>query len=210
MAQFNINWFNAAVIINPNATAQRVSHRQKSVGGAFTTTGYTPLNDLPTSASASLSPVLANNIVWEFKVEAICTEGGPEANTNGNQEGLKFACLVPSLTFDTDSAQIVLNVAGTDITAATFILRRVDDNTAVDGPTTVARVGTGITREAEGIDPGTDYYWEIIQYAIVNGSQIASNDASQLGASCFSIDFTTTEDTCLPVTDLDISSIDIT
>jgi hypothetical protein len=202
MAQFNLTWFNTAVIINPNATGQRVSHRQKSVGGAFTTAGYTPANDLPKTASAAQSPALTDNVVWEFKVEALCTVGGPTINDNGLQEGLKFACLVPTLSWDTEEATISLNVANTDITQATFVLHLAADDSVVSGPTTVARTGTVITHTVTGLDPDTEYYWEFIEYAIVDGSQIASNDAGQLGASCESVNFTTDEDTCAPITDI--------
>jgi hypothetical protein len=211
MAHFNITWFNTAVIINPNAAGQRVSHRQKSLGGSFVTTGYTPANDLPKTASASQSPVLADNVVWEFKVEAICTEGGPTINDNGLQEGLKFACLEPVISnIDTDSATIALNVLNTDIASATFILHKAADNVVVAGPTTIARVGNSITWNVTGLDPETEYYVETVLYAIVNGSQIASNDPGQLNASCISENFTTLPDTCAPITDLDVTSIDIT
>jgi len=200
MAQFNLTWFNTAVIINPNATGQRVSHRQKSVGGSFVTTGYTPANDLPKTASASQSPSLADNKVWEFKVEALCAVGGPIINDNGLQEGLKFACLVPTLSKTTTTAGIILNVAGLDITQATFILHKASDDSVVSGPTTIARVGTAISHSVTGLTPDTEYYWEFIQYAIVNGSEIASSDAGQLGSSCTSDDFQTDEDVCLPCT----------
>ena len=210
MAQFNLVWFNTAVIINPNSSGQKVSHRQKSIGGAYFSTGYTPVNNLPKTASTIQSPVLANNIVWEFKVECLCTEGGPTINDNGNQEGLKFSCLTPSLSYTTNSATIVLNVTGLDITSATFTLKKVSDNSVVSGPTTVARVGAGISHTVMGLNPGTGYYWEYIMYAIVNGSQIQSNDANQINASCFSVNFTTNEDVCPPVTNANITSIDIT
>lgn len=210
MAQFNLSWFNTAVIINPNATGQRVSHRRKSIGGAYSTTGYTPANDLPKTASAVQSPVLANNQVWEFKVEAICTEGGPTANDNGNQEGLKFSCLEPVITNITiNSATVALNVNNTDITAATFVIHDASDDSTVFGPTTVARVGNSITLNVTGLTPETEYYVETILYAIVNGAQIASNDANQLNDSCISEEnFETIPDVCLPCTDLDASVIE--
>lgn len=210
MAQFNLTWFNTAVIINPNSNGQRVSHRKKSVGGAYSTAGYTPANDLPKTASASQSPILADNIVWEFKVECLCDEGGPTPNDNGNIEGLKFACLEPVISnLDTDSVTIALNVFNTDITSATFVLHLTSDNSVVQGPTTIARVGNSITWNVTGLLPNTGYYVETILYAIVNGAQIASNDADQLNASCISDDFTTLADVCAPITAADISSIDI-
>jgi hypothetical protein len=209
MAQFNLTWFNTAVIINPNATGQRVSHRGKTAGGAFSTAGYTPANDLPKTASASQSPVLANNVVWEFKVECLCEEGGPTLNDNGLQEGLKFACLEPVISnIDEDSATVALNVLNTDITSATFILHLTADDSVIAGPTTVARVGNSITWNVTGLASGTEYYVETILYAIVNGSQIQSNDANQLNASCISDDFQTALGVCAPVTDLDATVIE--
>jgi hypothetical protein len=202
MAHFNLNWFNTAVIINSNVTGQRASHRQKSIGGAFSASGYTPANDLPKTASSTQSPDLATNKVWEFKVEALCTVGGPTANDNGLVEALKFSCLVPDVTFNKNTSTITLNVAGLDITSATFILHKQSDNSVVEGPTTVARTGTAITHTATGLTPGTGYYWEFIQYAIVNGSQVASNDPSQLNVSCTTSNFTTDEDVCDPITKL--------
>jgi len=209
MAQFNLTWFNTAVIINPNTTGQRVSHRRKSLGGAFTTTGYTPANDLPKTASASQSPSLANNVVWEFKVECICEEDGPTINDNGLQEGLKFECIEPSTSnLEETTVTVSLNVTNTDITGATFIIHQDSDDAIVFGPTTVARVGNAITLNVTGLDPETDYYIETILYAIVNGSQIASNDANQLNASCISNTFTTAADICEACTDIDASAIE--
>lgn len=211
MAQFTLNWYNTAVIINPNAIGQRVSHRQKSLGGIYSSVGYSPANDLPKTANTSVSPVLADNKVWEFKVECICTVGGPTPNDNGNIEGLKFACLEPVVSnIDTDSATIALNVLNTDVTSATFILHKSADDVVVAGPTTIARVGNSITWNVTGLDAETEYYVETILYAIVNGAQIASNDANQLNASCISEDFVTPADVCAPVTAADVTSIDIT
>lgn len=209
MAQFNLSWFNTAVITNSNATGQRVSHRQKSVGGAYITAGYTPANDLPTTASNIQSPVLANNVIWEFKVECLCQVGGPIPNNNGNREGLKFACITPSLSWSTNTGTIVLNVAGLDITSATFILRRLDNDVIQYGPTNIARVGNSISTTATGLDPDESYYWEIIMYATVNGVQIASNDVNQLNDSCFSGEFKTDEDVCGPITDMDASVVEL-
>jgi hypothetical protein len=203
MAQFTLNWFNTAVIINPNATGQQASHRLKSVGGAFTLAGWSPANPLPKTASTSTSPVLTDNRVYEMKVEALCTEGGPTINDNGLQEGLKFACLIPVISnITTSGATVALNVLNTDITAATFVIHLSSDDSVVAGPTTVARVGNSITYNATGLDDDEDYYVETILYAITNGSQIQSNDDDQLDVSCFSPDFSTIAAFCAPITAL--------
>ena len=141
MAQFNLTWFNTAVIIDANVTGQTVSHRQKSVGGSYSSVGYTPSNTLPKTASAAQSPVLANNVIWEFKVEAICTVGGPTINDNGVQEGFKFACIEPSISNITStSATITLNVLGLDISHAVLTLLKTTDDTIVAGPTSVSKL----------------------------------------------------------------------
>lgn len=209
MAQFELNWFNAAVLISPNAISQRALYRQKSVGGAFISTGFTPANDLPKTASQTLSPDLAENVIWEFKVQAICTEGGPTDNDNGIIELLEFECLTPILSQDVDSATITLNVLGLDITKARFTLHFASDNTVADGPTTVNKVGNSISYTATGIDPGTDYYWEIELYSTVGGVEIVSSSLDQLGFACQSDVFSTDEDICAPCTDLDVSSIEL-
>jgi len=75
MAQFNLTWYNTAVIINPNATGQRVSHRGKTAGGASNfllknpVRGYKIYTALLTQVgtSAPTATVLENtigDIVW--------------------------------------------------------------------------------------------------------------------------------------------------
>ena len=71
MAQFTLNWFAAPVMVNPNATGQRALYIQKSIGGSFLTTGFIPSNDLPKPQESVTSPVLSNNIIWEFKIGPI-------------------------------------------------------------------------------------------------------------------------------------------
>lgn len=200
MAQFNLNWFAAPVMVNPNATGQRASYRQKSVGGVFITTGFTPANPLAKTTEQVLSPNLGTNIVWEFQVEALCTEGGPTANDNGIQEVIRFSCITPSLSWDTEDATIQLNVSGTDITKAQFTLFKDSDDTIASGPVTINRAGTIIQYQALGLTPNTTYYWTVVLFATVNGVEISSMAVSQLGAACQSVDFTTDLDVCLPVT----------
>lgn len=193
MAEYRLNWFNNAVIINPNATAQRASYRPKTAGGPWITTGFDPSNNLPPYASTVKSPNLTDNIIYEFRVEAICTEGGPTPNNNGDIEGFKFSCIVPTLSQTDVTAQAVLSVTGTDITKARFTLRKDSDNSIVYGPTIVNRVGNFITASTSGLDELTDYYWQVELYATVSGSEIISSSANQLNALCGPYDFTTDE-----------------
>lgn len=211
MAQFTLNWFSTALIINPNAIGQTASYRQKSVGGSWLTTGFTPANNLSKTASTVTSPVLGNNIVWEFRVQALCTVGGPELNDNGVQEGLKFACLAPIQSFTTTTAQIILNVIGLDITKAAFTLRRVSDGNIVSGPTIVLRVGNSITHNVLGLTPGTEYFWQTVLYATVNGAEVNSGSPVPvgLGAACNHTIFETDPVICSPVTGCDVSSTEL-
>jgi hypothetical protein len=200
MAQFQLNWFNAAVLVNANALVQRASYRQKSVGGSFITAGFTPANDLPKTAVTTTSPVLAENVIWEFNTECICTVSGPTINDNGLIEKLKFQCLTPILSNEETTAQAVLNITGLDITKARFTLHLDADDTVAYGPVIVNAVGNSITANATGLDPETEYYWEIELYATVGGVEIISSAVGQLGASCISATFETDADICEPCT----------
>lgn len=203
MAQFVLNWFAAPVMVNPNSVSQRALYRQKSVGGSFISTGFTPTNDLPTTTQSTTSPNLGTNIIWEFKVQAICTEGGPTDNNNGIVEGLKFECLTPNIATTTiTTATIVLNISGLDITKASFTLHLTSDDSVVYGPVVVNPSGSAITTTATGLTPDTEYYWEYTLYSTVNGVEIQSTSVEQLGVACFSDDFSTPEDVCLPCTAL--------
>ena len=200
MPQFVLNWFAAPVMVNPNATGQRAVYRQKSVGGSFISTGFTPANDLSIVAQTTTSPNLSANKIWEFKIQALCTSGGPTDNNNGIIEALKFACLTPTLSSTTSTATIQLNVASLDITKAVFSLHLVSDNTVVYGPVTATPSGTVIQTQATGIDDDTDYYWTYTLKSTVNGVEISSTDSTQLNQECQSVQFSTPPDVCLPVT----------
>lgn len=183
MANLNLAWDNSGVVGNPNATGQRASKRLTSVGGAYDTLAFTPANDMATSVSAAVAVVTANRS-YQFKIEALCDVGGPVANLNGVQEGLKFACIVPGVTSDNSSVTITLNVASTDITKARFTLFKQADNSTVGGPSVVTRIGTTITKIFTGLLASTTYYVKIELYATVNGVEIVSSDADQLNAVC--------------------------
>lgn len=191
MAQFKLDWFATAVMINANSTGQRALHRQKSIGGAFSSTGYTPSNDLTITQQTVNSPVLANNVIWEFKVQALCAVGGPTDNTNGLVEGLKFACIVPIITFGAEESTVTINKTGLDITKAEFVVKLQSNDAIVFGPVVTVPVGNSISTTATGLTANTDYYWEYKLYSVVNGIEIVSTASGQLNASCGPYDFTT-------------------
>jgi hypothetical protein len=185
MAQFNLQWDNTDVNASSNTISQRASYRQKTVGGTFITAGFTPTNDFAKSISSVLTPnSLLDNVVYEFKIEAICTEGGPTANDNGVQEQIKFNCLTPVIVNTETTSEITLDLLNTDITKARFTLKKSSDNTTVYGPTTVTRASNAATTPATSLVAGTDYYWEVTLYATVNGIEVNSAEVGHLGAVC--------------------------
>ncbi len=192
-AQFQLNWDNTAALANANAIGQRAIYRQKAVGGSFISTGFTPANDLPTSANTTNSPVLFTNKIYEFKVQVICTAGGPTDNENGIQEALKFECLdmsnMNSLS-GVGTVTITVDCSGTDITKGRFKLIKNLDDSVIDGPDIIDRVGTTLTYTASGLIDEFTYHFELELYATVNGVEIISSDAGQLNANCIGPDYT--------------------
>ena len=91
MAQFTLNWDNTALLLEPNVIGQRAYYRRKDVGGTYISAGFSPVNDLPTSAVTTVSPALLDNVVYQFKVETLCTVNGPTVNSNGVIDQIDFA-----------------------------------------------------------------------------------------------------------------------
>lgn len=192
MASSILTWDNTNVLANPNVSRQRVSKRVKTVGGPFLITGFTPANDLPKSVNTVDADVTANK-VYEFKVEAICTFGGPTANDNGIIEGIAFGCIVPSFTQTINTGQVVVNLIDTDITKVRFILRKLSDNSLVANQT-VSRVGDSVTANFSGLAPNTGYWVEYDLYAMVNGIEVSyevQNPEAELCGHDTTYNFTT-------------------
>lgn len=184
MGQFTLSWDNSDVAASPNATGQRVSYRQKSVGGAWIDTGFNPNNDLGVNDNTAVSPTILNNVVYEFKVEALCASGGPTLNDNGIQEEIAFACIAPTIQNTDVTSQITLNLANTDITKVRFTLRKVSDNTVAHGPMDIVRIGNIVTTVAASLAPSTNYYWQVILFANINGGEVNSGQAGYINAVC--------------------------
>lgn len=208
-SQFKLDWVSSFVSANPNSTGQRASYRRKSVGGAFITTGFTPSNDLSTSANTVNSPSLLDNVVYEFKIEAICAVNGPTINDNGIQEILGFACIVPVLTKTETSVTITLDVTNTDITKARLTLRKSSDNSLVD-LSTVNTVSNSITKTVTGLVADTNYYWQVELVAVLQGVEVYSSDSNYLGSICSPyVVKTDASVVCSPVTSIVVTSIEI-
>lgn len=213
MQNFILKWLNIAVLANPNSLKQRVLYREKSDGGDFISTGFTPAGDLPKYATTA-SVNLEANIVYEFKVQNISgeTEADVCDNDNGIVERLKFQCLVPVMTHTVKSASAVLNVTGTDITKARFTLKKLSDDSVVYGPVLKNVAGNSISATTGDILTGsTSYYWATELYATVADTEIVSSASSPigLGSLCNSASFTTDADICAPVTAVTVTSIEV-
>ena len=210
MAQFTLSWNNTAVNANPNATAQTALYRGKTAGGAFSSMGFTPSNNMAKSVNSALSPVVSNNIVYEFKVQSVCSVNGPTDNDNGLQEAMQFECILPTLTKSETTATATISVTGLDITRALFTLRRASDNVLISGATQVDRIGNSIAHTVTGLTGNVGYYWQIELIALVKGVQSISSDVVNLGAPCGPYAVTTDAPAvCNPITAITVSSIEI-
>lgn len=185
MATFTLNWDNSLVLAEVNAINQRASYRVKTTGGAFITTGFTPSNDMATSVTSATHSGTDNKI-YEFKVEAICTAGGPTMNDNGIVEQIVFACVDPSsLTADASTVTISIDLTATDVTKVRFRLRKQGDDSLVQTITTVTPGGIGTTSaNFTGLTSNTAYYVTAEFYCVINGVEVISSSSDYLNAVC--------------------------
>lgn len=182
MGLLYLQW-DASGITPANVIAYRLSKRIKTVGGAYSTTGFTPSNDIALGiGDANIN--VTNNKVYEFKLEHICTTGGPTISGNGVQEQIKFACIAPVLGSSVDEISVDINLTGTDITKARLYLKRQSDDVIAGGPVIVNNVADAITHTFTGLDANTGYYVTVELYATVGGIEVISSAAAYLGAVC--------------------------
>jgi hypothetical protein len=191
MAQFTFLWGNTDVLASSNATGQRASYRQKTVGGTWLTSGFTPTNDLTKSAVTVQSPVVTNNVVYEFKLECLCTQNGPTSNDNGIIEQIGFSCITPNLVNTSTTSTATIDLTNTDITKISFELRKASDNSLVFGPVIVARIGNSAQAVAAGLTASTNYYWKTSLIATVNGVEVNSSGTGYINSLCGPFNFTT-------------------
>lgn len=184
MGVLYLRWDNTAALANPNVIAQRASKRIKTVGGAYSTLGFTPTNDLVMIAVPEMSVTVVDNKVYEFKVESICSSGGPTANSNGIQEGIAFVCIPPDISEDIDTVTVNVDLAGTDITKVRYTLRRQDNNVIIGGPTIVNKVADAALHIFDPVDDNTAYYLTVEMYAVVGGVEVISSNINYLGDVC--------------------------
>lgn len=193
MASFTLTW---TPVITGNVTAQRAYYRQKTVGGAFLTTGFSPTNDLSTAATTVERAALTDNVVYEFKIANICTIGGPTDNVDGVKEQIEFACVAPTVTKTATTGNCAYTGLPSDITKVRFRLRLTADNSSVSGPTTVTVVGGAASVNVTSLTPATDYYFETEFFAVVNGTEVVSSAVAYLNAVCGPYGFVTDAVAC--------------
>ncbi len=170
-----LSWNNIALLASPNVLAVRAWQRQKIIGGTYYTTGFLPANDLAPSLFSTEFIAAVVNKVYEFKVESICSSGGPSENTNGIQEGMVFGCLTLTsipVASATDSWSGVINVTATDLQGVKFTLKKQADDTVVGLVQDIPQVAGICQIDYTGLDSATAYYVEAIMYATVNGVQV--------------------------------------
>lgn len=186
MATFTLNWDNSLVLAEPNAINQRASYRVKTVGGAFITAGFAPANDLATTDVTTVLAGATANKIYEFKIEALCTAGGPTMNDNGIVEQIVFLCVAPSsLTQTSSSVTISLDLTATDITKVRFRLRKQGDDSLVQTITTVCPGAIGSTSaNFTALAANTAYYVTAEFYCTINGVEVISSSSDYLNAVC--------------------------
>jgi len=184
MAILYCSWNNTAVAASSNVISQRVSWREKTLGGAFNTTSITPSNDMAKTINAADFTAATVNKVYEFKVEAICTTGGPTINSNGIVESIVFQCVTPETIVATSTTlNFHVNIPSTDITKARLRLRLQSDNSLI-ATQTVTKSANAIDYTFTGLTNNTGYYVEVEYYAVVNTIEVISSSVDYLGNPC--------------------------
>lgn len=171
MATFTLNW---TPNIIGNVTGQRVYRRQKSIGGSFLTTGFTPSNDLSTSANTATIGSMVNNVIYEFQVANLCTTGGPTFHDT-IQEGIKFTCLGLSISPGTDPTtqiNVESNTSGTDIQTITVNIIETISGNLIETKTLAATGSTTMT--FSGLQSNMSYSFTYSYTATINGVSVSS------------------------------------
>lgn len=179
MGLLRLNW---TPVITANVLSQRASKRIKSVGGAWSTLGFIPADDMSIVEATTVATV-NDNTVYEFKLENICTTGGPTTSLQGILENIAFNCIAPALSATETTVNVDTNLAGTDITKVKYTLRKASDNSSV-GAVVVVRSGNAAPTIFSGLDTNTAYYVTLELYATINGIDAISSNAAYMNAVC--------------------------
>ncbi len=119
MATIDLNWDNTAVNASGNVTGQRASKRIKAVGGAWSTSGFMPANDMAKAVNYTSANITSNRI-YEFKIETLCSVGGPIINDNGIKEGIVFECAGGFSSEPGTSGQLKAKITGFNVSVPDF------------------------------------------------------------------------------------------
>lgn len=184
MAIFNCSWDNTTIYNNSNVNFQRLSWREKSIGGLFNTTSIVPANDLDRTINSVDFISASYNKIYEFILEVFCSSGGSTQNSNGIVEKIAFDCILPqSIGILDTTATLNFNLSNTDITKIRLTLK-LQSNGNVVSSVTVNRSGNFLNHTFTGLTPNTGYYFELELYANVNEIEVISSSSNFLGAVC--------------------------
>jgi hypothetical protein len=191
MGQFTLTWSNTNEISNPNVTGQRASYQART-GGTWATDGFNPANDMAKTITTTISKTLSDNVVYQFKIEAICTVGGTVINDNGVQEAINFTCIDTSVALNSPNYNTVTvgvtGLTGLDITKFDFYLKLGGAGQAGANVATslgaVVSGGTVATITFSGLNGGTSYELWYAMHATVKGVDVLSTASSQLNGLC--------------------------
>lgn len=208
MATIDLSWDNTAVNASGNTTGQRASKRIKAVGGAWSTSGFVPANDMAKTVNSAVATITGNR-VYEFKVEALCVVGGPTINDNGIQEGIVFECIGGAESDGgVNSGDLRFRVVDFDTNAPdiNFVKFALYDSTNTTLLQTTAALpnSANIEHTFTGLTPGEVYVVRVIYGALVNGVQTWSSFDSETcvydgliagGAECRTYQITSSSET---------------
>lgn len=169
MANFTLNW---TPNINSNVSIQQAEYRQKSVGGVYNTSGFSPANPLLTTDSTTSISGLLDNVVYEFRVVNFCTEGRTHSS---NIEFIKFACVTPVISNTSTTVTASISSLPVDITKIKYSLLSSDGLTVLQGPIAVNTSSGSSVYVFTGLSPDTDYIVKIELVALVNGIEVTSS-----------------------------------
>jgi hypothetical protein len=170
MANFTLNW---STNINGTVLNQQAEYRQKSIGGAYLTTGFIPANPLSSSAITTSINSLTDNIVYQFRVSNLCTLGN--TGYTAIEEGIKFACVTPTETHTSTSIQSTVSSLPSDIIKVRHTLYNSLGTVILQGPIEVVTIAGISSNNFTGLTPLTSYIIKVELVANVDGAEVVSN-----------------------------------